>query len=446
MQRFSTAPRRATILHKLEAARKISPSGRKWVLAALDPFHDYQEDIAGYPDADGSLSNCQWVVKSLEVSKPAGTTGNWDCAVANFPLQMTCIPSGVTQVPVGAGSLYRVGEIIFPATTVATDVIDSLTVSKADAGASLWDPAAANWECEALSCKEPEEKSKTSRVIAFGFEVHNTTAELNKQGTVTVNEVSQTPDRSCIHTQKNGDDTRGGPREWYFFRVPPDTVGEAIRFPNALQWKAADGVYAVPSIQSDAMPVSKPINASLCGINHNDVPGSDTSGIVLCSECDYDNSTPAGWGGWRGGWMQPAHFNTVSAIFSGLSEETTLTVTMRALVEYFPYVGDTLLPSATPSPSLDSVALRLYADAIRSLPAAVPVDMNAKGDWFRMVGNRILNSVEEMAPVAGALADFVIPGAAAAGAAVSSSIAAGKAITKAKKKRRQQRNQRMLSK
>ena len=33
---------------------QITEDGKEWLTLALDPFHDYNKQVAGYPDADAS--------------------------------------------------------------------------------------------------------------------------------------------------------------------------------------------------------------------------------------------------------------------------------------------------------------------------------------------------------------------------------------------------------
>lgn len=438
MNRFLPQQRVASVLDQLELRKKITKHGKQSILHLIDPFHDFEEDTAGFPDADGSLSSCQWQVSTLQLSKPAGTVGNWDCCVANLPFQYHSVRTGVANSLVAPAELYRSGKVT-PGTNT-TQFWHPVMVTSADTGQSLFDTTSANWETHGVSVKPVGDlTSKSSRVIALGFEVHNTTASLNKQGTVTVLQMSQNPRKMAIPWVNSGN-TQSGVRDAYYFRCPPDTIEEAIRYPNAKQWEAAEGVMCVPTLMDTLVPVEMPQNCEICMLNYNDVPGSDTSGAVLASNPEW--VTAGASSQWQGGWMQPAHFNTCCALFTGLSPETTLTVTCRALVEYFPYVGDTLLANATPSPPLDNAALRIYSEVVRHMPAGVPVDMNAKGDWWRMALKIIGNAVSVLGPVIGTAADAVIPGAAALGVATGAAGAAMANLSKGQKKR--QRKQRML--
>jgi len=70
-------------------------------------------------------------------------------------------------------------------------------------------------------------------------------------------------------------------------------------------------------------------------------------------------------------------------IFTGLSDETTLTVNQNAFFEKFPGPDDKeVLPLATLSAEYDPDVLDLYSRIVNDLPVAVPVRENGLGDWF----------------------------------------------------------------
>jgi hypothetical protein len=97
----------------------------------------------------------------------------------------------------------------------------------------------------------------------------------------------------------------------------------------------------------------------------------------------------------------------MSSFFTGLSPSTTLTVTFRAIVEYFPNPTDELLQIATPSAQYDPIVLQAYNEAIKAAPYAVPVNMNAGGKYFRMC----MSAISKVAPTVARLISAPYPGA-----------------------------------
>jgi hypothetical protein len=73
----------------------------------------------------------------------------------------------------------------------------------------------------------------------------------------------------------------------------------------------------------------------------------------------------------------------VGAFFQGLSEETTLSISMNVFVETFPTVAEPeILVLATPSACYDPVALQIFSNALSVLPVGVPAGFNPFGEWF----------------------------------------------------------------
>jgi len=71
------------------------------------------------------------------------------------------------------------------------------------------------------------------------------------------------------------------------------------------------------------------------------------------------------------------------AYFTGLSEQTKLTLTLRVFVEVFPAAGNALVPLAHPSNPYDAKALQCYQEIMSHMRSGYRVDDNAFGDYFR---------------------------------------------------------------
>lgn len=68
-------------LQSLADNHKITQDGKEWLTLALDPFHDYNKQVAGYPDADGSQTVVSCYQYQTDVSSVGGA--NWDCHIYN---------------------------------------------------------------------------------------------------------------------------------------------------------------------------------------------------------------------------------------------------------------------------------------------------------------------------------------------------------------------------
>jgi len=113
-------------------------------------------------------------------------------------------------------------------------------------------------------------------------------------------------------------------------------------------------------------------------------------------------------------------FHTSGVILEGLNPNSTFTVTLRTVWEVAPDYGDAngavLVPLTQPSPAYDPIAIELYQRAVAMLPVAVPVGMNAAGDWWDWV-------LAALGAAATPVATMVMgPAGAVVGAAASSAI------------------------
>jgi len=174
------------------------------------------------------------------------------------------------------------------------------------------------------------------------------------------------------------------------------------------QWKAKEGCYVVSTMNSNENPTGQnntspnlhisSLDTTAGGANWiyvspvNPVPTSFQAITVVTTVNPINNiivTLPPG-----GVWFQP--FNGAGAIFSGLSNSTTLQVNAIYYIERFPTQQDSeLVVLARNSCHGDSVALDLYSEIIKEMPVGVPQRMNGMGEWF--------------ADAVSAAADFVSP-------------------------------------
>jgi hypothetical protein len=95
-----------------------------------------------------------------------------------------------------------------------------------------------------------------------------------------------------------------------------------------------------------------------------------------------------------------AALSTVGAYFTGLSEETVLTLDVRFFVELRPTPSNpTLVSLSSPTANFDREALDLYYETRQHLPVGVPVSMNEAGDWGRMAAGRISQAARVVSPM-----------------------------------------------
>jgi len=410
----------------------MTEPGANWVRKALDPFHDFQVRLDGLPDENNSKVVIQEVTKTFTIAAPAGIASNWDCHIFTLP-EMTD-PSCYPQVAPGS----------FDEPVMTLNAFNTLSIAASQPGGGSYpwgllnffatDPGAitapaagstfgGHGEPNVISFAEYMDGQK--RLIALAFEVHDTTAELYKQGNVVVYRM---PQAISSWTGCSTTDTQDTPTTGLKIimpnlkqsRVPPATQAEALLLTGSQQWEAREGVYCVCTMNVD----------------DNCLTGYDFTGRIF-TQGDLDNQanrqaliTPIRANFGLGSAVldastavpcRPTPFHTSGAYFAGLNVQSTLTLTVRAIFESAPTPDNPqLVVLAKPSPDLDVVALEIYKAASQQMLAGCKVADNASGDFW----DTVLNVISDVAPIIGSV--LPIPGGAALGSfagQVSSTIA-----------------------
>lgn len=383
---------------------QVTKDGMNWMVTALDPFHDFQLELEGFPDLHSEPSVCQLWSSSVTISCPAGvTTNTWDSNIM-FTGYDCDASHNVKLLP----------EPNFPYVTYTSTSIPGtfgfapITIISGNNGQSLQlNATAATSERQYLYTRN--NSSDPGRLIAVAFEVHNTTSSLNKQGTVCTAMIPsfQTTAENAFYK-----DTLAAYADYY---VPADKRGDfpatqdqVRQITTACTWEAAEGVYVIPRLVNEDLPVGRSFVSRTPAIKSAGTGFvSEPAGLLV-------GSTPSIYG------PCPSSFAPVCSYFTGLSKETTLTVTCRAIVEYFPNIASSLLPIATPSAPYDPAVLQAYNETVTKAPYAVPVRMNAGGRYFRealgvlgRVAPYVASALKGFAPVASMAVGFLGSGASA---------------------------------
>lgn len=225
----------------------------------------------------------------------------------------------------------------------------------------------------------PSYHNGNTRLVGMGVEVINTTANLYRQGSVVVYRQGGAQGEPEGFQYIDATDTIRRSASAQMVRTPPTNPGAAILVPGARQWKAEDGCYFPICFSGSDNPPLQPngilpyLNVNGSSIFTDTIMGSTMNGFTF-----------AGPGASTVGITNKvAPINISGALFTGLSEQTTLVVNVIWYIEYFPSTADpAFLPLARPSCTKDELALALYAELVNTLPIAVPVDWNESGDWW----------------------------------------------------------------
>jgi len=357
------------ILDALAQNKILTPEGAEWLKCAVDPFHDTEVNVKGFPDINVAPSVVQLVKQTASISCPTSiTTGTWDANIFTLPWftaesmdtwtktdQVVYSPtaSGVTLGAVNCIAVQSGNSTALGASgTVATNPI-------AYANSYFDGPA---------------------RVIAAGLEIVNTTSDLNKQGLVIVYRMPLTTPLDqegwCIASAGPSTPVVGsftGPSIGFW----PSTAANAMLLTGSRQWAAEEGAYEVLTLNSMFLPVTGE-DYVIPVLMIDEVVGG------LATTCA--TPTPQAIGGatlltFTPLALQP--MNMSGAYFTGLSLQTTLQVTMNLYIERFPDPTEAdLAPLAKPSPGFDPEAIKFYSMVLSDLPPGVMVKENGLGDWF----------------------------------------------------------------
>jgi len=382
----------------------LSENGKTAIIVACDPFHDDQiKGMQGWPDAETAPSVVRCIKSAIAVTARSGggaaLTDPWDMHITLWPFlnpqlfieaddrRNNILNASSTSLAGDSG--YVGGLQVQRVTTVGGDV-DYFGIP-------------GGTDHLGLVTLDPSFQQGVHRVVGIGYEVHDITAELYRQGDVTVYQQTQMPRDpggfTVINTHNFAPSVVDASMEFTgtMFRHPPKNTAQAILMPGAKTWPAAKGVYQVghfhsaenPSYATDYnVPVIYDSPYAYDAINAsqeepNETPlhvggcnGSDDTNLVLGAATLIRRRYIAA----------PQHiypYHNCGAIFSGLNPLASFKIVMNVYVETFPGIDESsLLPLATPSCSYDPMALEVISHCMGTLPIAVPVGENPLGEWF----------------------------------------------------------------
>jgi hypothetical protein len=362
----------------------VSSDGEKWALLALDPFHDTQLEVVGKCDSQIGRSLLYDIRKDVTITKDAGlAAGNWDCHVAFIPSCRMCDSAGKVSVfsPINGVAPPCPNGFVYDE-EVATALPDGVVVCcQVASGGDTFDPSSAANFYTPISIDSFLQPNARHNVVSAALEVHNTTAEIEKQGSVT----AYRHENSYLAC---GFGVSGANFPSMVSNAPPRTVGLAKEI-GGVTWDAAEGVL-LPLAFSRA----------------DATPGAYVPKLTVLVQ---DNGYLFANNALAGGAFLPSGFDlgmdASGAYFTGLSDGTSLTVTLRMVMEVFPEPSSDLMALAHPSPPVDYHAMQLVSRIQATLKPGYPVDENGFGDFFR----GIAGAIGKVVPIAAKAIGTVIP-------------------------------------
>lgn len=356
----------------------LTRQGFEWLKIALDPFHDRKIDgLAGLPDKTIGTSVVSSIALAQEVSVPSGT-GTWSFRVQTHPIAYSHTQSiyGLTGTTMGVATGLQP---LFPV-SVEIGAGDAQFPDNGLISSGLSLPQAV--------------LSGPFKIIGMGIEIVNTTAELYKSGLVTVaviNQSNMTPFTAKLHMS----DSLFTVASVFPVRCNPRNLAEMNLIPGAGAWEAKEGLYSVVNLTSfDWSPPT--INPQYPVFLPTDLQAGAFSTMANVAGPGLNNVVIPNMGAHVIPRTNPGivPMNTTTAIFSGLTEQSSFTLRVRWIIERFPSDSQPdIISLATPTAPYDPVALEIYTRVMRRLPPGVMFKENPGMEWWGDVLNNIAKTV-----------------------------------------------------
>jgi hypothetical protein len=377
------------------ANRQITEDGVNWLIGGVDPFHDDKIHVPGYPDLNTVSSLVQAQTSTFNVSPasnvPANTT--WDCHIFFLPVTPLVLPDMATTLDNNAIQC----KLMLENNTIVADVAyvnlypgwNCITVPTGTDWI-LTPPATNNANLSAGRALN-KYASGHYRLISSGCEVHNTTAELYKGGSITAYRAPASRKDGYTASALNLTSGTGGAISVYSLNpvkeidLPPSTQQEAALYPDTRTWEAEKGVYMVATQAS--------MDNEFLHLSPSDVLCRKTKDYTTVLNNINGAVQEYAWGSFGGlnaassiklnAFADILPFDIVGCIFGGLNYNSTLQMTTKYYWERIPATTEPdILSLCQTASAYDPVAMELYSRALAEMPVAVPVDENPLGEWF----------------------------------------------------------------
>jgi hypothetical protein len=374
-------------LANLVADGRMSLEDVAYLKIATDPWHDTKVDnFTGIPDeyCGESITEPQTMSINLKTPYLAGS-GNWNARIVTYPFV------GVANLTGGnlAGSTIYQGSAI-----TSNKQLWSCTIDYSDTDVFPAIPAVAHTLGLTIAASVA---TGDTRVAGCGLEVVNTTAEIYKQGLLTVSRMPQTASgstRSYLQTKVGVIPTVVTDltvQNLFYVQSAPNSVDELLKYPGVVQWAAAEGQYSVINQYAAGSCEPKYANANPIVFNRTTPNSGNTTVESVFSPTLEQVAT----GGFAYQPLKPISTvipnpcDMIVSIYSGLSENSTLAVKFRQIIERRVTVTvaeeASLVPLAKNSPPFNPAVLELVAAVQAGLPPAVMFKENPAGEWWEKV-------------------------------------------------------------
>lgn len=357
----------------MSTPKTIPSQTMEYISMVTDPYHDRNLRVSGFPDGNTMVSAIKRYAKQYSIACPfnlaAGET--WSFHIFTTPLHfitpfLSCdIVGNVIPNLYNALSPSQVGPV------------NVLYIAKNSAGTMT----ATQFVPLGGVLNQIENGEDSRRTVSLAFELHNTTAELYKAGSLTTYRLNSSGTRSDYQVSNGATPPVYSPITFTHLTTIPSTLSEANQLPNSRTWEASKGIYSV-TLPSPTNTYSAQLFQNI-GLS----TGRDNNSrayLIYSRDASQTITCPS--------WSPASCTGVMSSEFPDRNQ--TFTLDYRQVLEYAPTPQSDNLPYATTSPECDLLFIKLYKRMINSIEPGVPVGFNSAGEWFR----RILALAKEQLP------------------------------------------------
>lgn len=354
------------------------------LMLVTDPYHDYNLSAVGYPDGSAIMSAIQRRYARTTIANPFTLTAGqtWAFHIYATPLHFMSTLStgslaGNTLTFSGVGVNHGPLNIQYFKYDGSGVILESQTV--------------------ALGSASPYSNTNMSQVrtVSLGYEIHNTTAEIQRSGSLTVYRAPSNYHDVNMWSKNGANYIPFGAK---FINSVPTSIEEATLFPNTRTWEASKGLYSV------CLPAPHNEFSQSIPSNFMVKTGSNSDGYAFMYFDHYETSRTV---------ATHSPLSCTGVWSSKYSTDQTFTIDFRQILEILPNSNDaTDLSFASTCRPIDRLFMKMYKQMYTEIPPGVPVSMNAAGDWVRSIvkiAKTVLPAIGNVPGVIGKVAQAATP-------------------------------------
>lgn len=372
--------------------RGVLPSSLDYALMAVDPFHDTPLNICPAPSSEDGKAVVYDVRKDFQLGN-SSAGGLWDAHVAWVPRgTLSLTTSSYTNRATFTSSIGAAGGSVGAVvaggcSNTGAAHMPLIVAINNNTGGNMFNPNAdATGVANLLVCDVDDvlpEDGSPIRFIGGAIEVHNTTPELYRGGTITTYKQKFVPSEQTMVAVNSAQTSP--PFQVEMFPTPPCSEAEARQL-GGISWEAGKGALIPIPLDVDSFRSRRWTNGYVVH-----VPSSTDTSTTGPYRCYADTILGTFVNGSSSAPIPAAQSfmnygsNQVGAILTGLNPQATFTISVRLFFEAYPRPGSSMYPLAAPTPPYDGALVQALAGMFSEMQPAYPVGMNARGGFFRSV-------------------------------------------------------------